>query len=318
MTALKSFVARKQTFSWRKQGVLFEPQGGQFTHGSHPCAIHIEGDRYVVAFTRRDESRRSHIFLSNAIVSQGRIELLGTPKMALQPGEPCCFDCEGVISVCFVKHERAIYLYYVGWQNLPEGRWICDTGRARLDERELTLVREFQGPVLGRDKNNPLFAAATAFHVSGNLWQTWYNSGIRWEKTEQGWKHYYGIHYAHSHNGLDWTCLPGICLPFADEYEYAFGRPTVIYREDAYFMWYAHRATRTTDTYRIGFAWSEDGRHWERQDALSGIDVSPTGWDSEMICYPCVFEHQGRMYMLYNGNGYGQTGFGFAVLEDLT
>ena len=317
MTALKTFVSRKQPFFWRKQGVLFTP-GGEFTHGSHPCAIHIEGDRYVVAFTRRDAGRRSHIFLSSAIVSDGRIELLGTPKLAMAPGEPCCFDCEGAISVCFVKHEGTIYLYYVGWQNLPEGRWICDTGRATLDAQALTLTREFQGPVLGRDKSNPLFAAATAFHVSGDLWQTWYNSGIRWEKTSDGWKHYYGIHYAHSRNGVDWTCEPGICLPFADEYEYAFGRPTVIYREGAYFMWYAHRATRTTDTYRIGFAWSEDGRHWERLDALSGITVSSTGWDSEMICYPCVFEHQGKMYMLYNGNGYGSTGFGFAVLEDLT
>lgn len=316
MTVLKSFVTRKQPFPWRKQGVLFEPEG-DFTHGSHPCAIHIEGDRYVVAFTRRDSDQRSHIFLSNAVVSQGRIELLGTPKLALRPGEPCHFDCDGVISVCFVKHGGAIYLYYVGWQNLLEGRWICDTGRAKLDEGGLTLTREFLGPVLGRDKSNPLFAAATAFHVSGDLWQTWYNSGIRWEKTAEGWKHYYGIHYAHSHNGVDWTCLPGICLPFADEYEYAFGRPSVIYREDSYFMWYAHRATRTIDTYRIGFAWSADGRHWERHDALSGIDVSPTGWDSEMICYPCVFEHKGSMYMLYNGNGYGKTGFGLAVMEDV-
>lgn len=317
MTPLKPYVARKQPFPWRKQGLLFEPGSDDFSHGSHPCAIHIEGDRYVVAFTSRDSRQRSHIFLSNAIVSEGRVELLGSPKLALWPGEPCHFDCDGVISVCFVKHGGAIYLYYVGWQNLPEGLWICDTGRATLDESELTLKREFQGPVLGRDKSNPLFAAATAFHVSGDLWQTWYNSGIRWEKTAQGWKHYYGIHYAHSHNGVDWICHPGMCLPFADEYEYAFGRPSVIHRENTYFMWYAHRATRSTDTYRIGFASSVDGRHWERNDALSGIDVSPTGWDSEMICYPCVFEHEGRTYMLYNGNGYGKTGFGLAVMEEM-
>lgn len=317
MTLLKPYVARKQPFPWRKQGLLFEPENDAFTHSSHPCAIHIEGDRYVVACTRRDSSQRSHIFLANARVSEGRVVLLGSPKLALWPGDPCHFDCDGVISVCFVKHGDAIYLYYVGWQNLPEGLWICDTGRATLDESELTLKREFHGPVLGRDKSNPLFAAATAFHVSGDLWQTWYNSGIRWEKTALGWKHYYGIHYAHSHNGVDWICHPGMCLPFADEYEYAFGRPSVIHREDTYFMWYAHRATRNTDTYRIGFASSVDGRHWERHDALSGIDVSPTGWDSEMICYPCVFEHQGRMYMLYNGNGYGKTGFGLAVMEEM-
>lgn len=318
MTPLHSFVSRNQPFPWLKKGLVFEPGCDGFSHGSHPCAVHIEGNRYVFAFTRRDARQRSHIFLCTAVVSDDQVELLGTPKLALWPGEPCHFDCDGVISVCFVKHGGAIYLYYVGWQNLPEGLWICDTGRVRLDVGELTLVREFQGPVLGRDKTNPLFAAATAFHVSGDLWQTWYNSGIRWAKTAQGWKHYYGIHYAHSHNGVDWICHPGMCLPFADEYEYAFGRPSVIHCEGFYYMWYAHRATRTSDSYRIGFASSKDGRHWERNDPLSGLDVSPTGWDSEMICYPCVFAHRDRMYMLYNGNGYGKTGFGFAVMEAMT
>jgi hypothetical protein len=314
MNPLHGFIARQQPFAWRKQGLLFSP-GGAFSHGSHPCAIHVEGDHHVIAFTRRDRQQRSHIFLSRALVRDGRVELVGEPKLALGPGEPCHFDCDGVISVCLVSHAGSFHLYYVGWQNLPEGLWICDTGRARLDVDGLTLTREFAGPVLGRDKSNPLFAAATAFHVSGDHWQTWYNSGIRWEKTPQGWKHHYGIHYAHSHNGVDWTCLPGMCLPFADEYEYAFGRPCVIVRDGVYFMWYAHRATKTIDTYRIGFAFSHDGRRWERRDALSGIDVSPSGWDSEMICYPCVFEHKERLYMLYNGNGYGRTGFGLAVLE---
>ena len=44
--------------------------------------------------------------------------------------------------------------------------------------------------------------------------------------------------------------------------------------------------------------------------------MSAEGWDSEMICYPYVFEHRGRFFMLYNGNGYGKTGFGVAVLEN--
>lgn len=313
---LKSCIDGQKPFPWRKRGLIFAPGGSDFSHGSHPCAIHIAGDDFIIAFTRRDRTRRSHIFLSRAKVRAGRVELQGEPKHALSPGAPCHFDCDGAISVCLVKHAGAIYLYYVGWQNLPEGLWICDTGRARLEPDGLTLTREFPGPVLGRDKDNPLFAAATAFYVSGDLWQTWYNSGIRWERTAQGWKHYYGLHYAHSRDGVDWTCVPGMCLPFADEYEYAFGRPCVIYREGTYFMWYAHRATKTIDTYRIGFAFSADGRQWRRADALSGLDVSPAGWDCEMICYPCVFEHCGRFYMLYNGNGYGETGFGLAVMEE--
>jgi hypothetical protein len=312
---MKERVQNKKPFSWNKVGMIFEPNIAGFTHGSHPCAIHLKDDVFIVAFTCRDSRQRSHIFLSYATVSEERMLLTGNPKMALGYGEPGYFDCDGVISVCFVKHNDRYFLYYVGWQNLPDGLWICDTGRALLDTNELSLRREFLGPVLGRDKSNPLFAAATAFHIRENVWHTWYNSGIRWEKTEQGWRHYYGIHHAQSNDGIDWTCDPGLCIPFADEYEYAFGRPSVYFHEGVYFMWFAHRATRDIPTYRIGFASSHDGLKWYRNDALAGIDVSSDGWDSEMICYPYVFEHRGSMYMLYNGNGYGRTGFGLAVLE---
>lgn len=312
---MKQFLENKTPFPWQKQGRLFEPGGEEFSHGSHPCAIHFKDDIFVIAFTRRDSLQRSQIFLSYATVADGRVTLQGEPKLALRHGEAGRFDCDGVISVCLVEHKGKIYLYYVGWQNLPDSLWICDTGRAVLDPHELTLTREFLGPVLGRDKDNPLFAAATAFHVSGDHWQTWYNSGIKWEKTEQGWHHHYGIHYAESTDGINWHCYPGMCIPFADEYEYAFGRPSVIRIDGVYFMWFAHRATKDIATYRIGFAWSQDGRQWQRNDGMSGIDVSPEGWDSEMICYPCVFEHKGIMYMLYNGNDYGRTGFGFATME---
>jgi hypothetical protein len=34
-----------------------------------------------------------------------------------------------------------------------------------------------------------------------------------------------------------------------------------------------------------------------------------------MIGYPFVFEHQGKKYMLFNGNDYGRDGFGYAVME---
>jgi len=302
-------------FPWKKQGLLLAPAPGDFSHASHPCAVHYKDDMYIVAFTRRDARQRSHIFLSYANVCQGKIELLGEPKLALAYGDPGYFDCDGVISVCFVTTGGKTYLYYVGWQNLPDTLWICDTGRAALDPHGLTLKREFSGPVLGRDKDNPLFAAATAFHVDGDRWHTWYNSGIRWEMTSNGWKHSYAIHYAESVDGISWKCHPGPCIPFADAYEYAFGRPTVYYLSNTYFMWFAHRATKDIATYRIGFASSSDGRNWDRQDSLAGIDVSSAGWDSEMICYPSVFEHKGIMYMLYNGNGYGKTGFGLAVME---
>ena len=40
-----------------------------------------------------------------------------------------------------------------------------------------------------------------------------------------------------------------------------------------------------------------------------------TGWDSEMICYPCVVKTKEKYYMFYNGNSHGKTGFGYAELS---
>jgi hypothetical protein len=32
--------------------------------------------------------------------------------------------------------------------------------------------------------------------------------------------------------------------------------------------------------------------------------------------YPFVYEHAGMKHMLYNGNGFGETGIGYAVLQE--
>lgn len=81
-------------------------------------------------------------------------------------------------------------------------------------------------------------------------------------------------------------------------------------------MWFSSRADKTNDTYRIRYAESDDGIKWIRKDEEVGINVSDKGWDSEMICYPFVFKHNNSHYMLYNGNSYGKSGIGLAVLEE--
>lgn len=76
-------------------------------------------------------------------------------------------------------------------------------------------------------------------------------------------------------------------------------------------MWYAVRG----EHYIIGYAESNDGYTWTRKDHLAGINVSESGWDSEMIEYPFIFDHKDNRYMFYNGNGYGRTGIGLAILS---
>ncbi len=108
----------------------------------------------------------------------------------------------------------------------------------------------------------------------------------------------------------------GLAVPFELGRAQAFSRPTV--RRDgegAYEMWFSYRSG-SGEKYRIGHAVSQDGRSWALSLEDAGIDVSADGWDSEMIEYPFVFDHGGQRYMLYNGNGFGKSGFGLAVLTD--
>ena len=67
--------------------------------------------------------------------------------------------------------------------------------------------------------------------------------------------------------------------------------------------------------YRIGHAWSDDLVNWTRDDENPLLDSTQGDWDSDMQCYPHVFECESKIYLLYNGNEFGRYGFGLAELE---
>jgi hypothetical protein len=141
----------------------------------------------------------------------------------------------------------------------------------------------------------------------------WYVSGVRWTIVNG---HPYPsnvIRSAHSTDGFSWESSDHICINFKDEDEFGLSRPWVVKDVDNYRMWYSIRCR--SRPYRIGYAESEDGLNWRRMDDAVGIDRSDTGWDSEMVCYPCVVDVKGQRLMFYNGNRHGQSGFGYAVLE---
>jgi hypothetical protein len=139
----------------------------------------------------------------------------------------------------------------------------------------------------------------------------WYVSGLGWTFPEGNARYRVHIKYAESKTGVDWERTGHVCIDFNRPEEYAIARPVVLNDGGVYRMWYSHRGS----SYRIGYAESPDGLTWERRDDEVGIDVSDTGWDSEMVAYPCIVDAGERRHMLYNGNGFGRTGIGHATLE---
>ena len=208
-----------------------------------------------------------------------------------------------------------VCLDYCGWLNIAGGMWHCDTGRATINFDTLTAEREFFGPILGRRADIPFFAVATTVIKEESRWLAWYNRGLRWKKDQGKWEAVYGIHFACSNDGVNWDCGKELVIPFKDQYENSFGRPTVINFLNYYLMWFSARGAANDPLYKIGFAVSPDGQNWSRLDDLSGITPSNAGWDDQSVCYPFVFEYKNVFYMLFNGNQYGLTGFGYATME---
>ena len=144
----------------------------------------------------------------------------------------------------------------------------------------------------------------------------WYCSGTDWKFPGGNPEPIYTVFYAESNDGLTWAPYGKPVIPYEFEGE-VISAPWVVKTPLGYSMWYSMRgcADKTAKNYRIGYAESADGISWRRLDDQAGITVSPSGWDSEMICYPAVLNHRDKTYMFYSGNGVGRGGLGYAVAD---
>lgn len=300
---------------WHKLGLIIEPKtvnrDWMVTHAMDPTVDHLHDDIFRIYFCGRNKHNQSLIGYADIDINKPT-RIIKTPKKpVLGLGQLGCFDDNGVTASWIVNHGRKKYLYYIGWKPRSTIRFGLMTGLAiSLDGGE-TFIRASRSPILQLTDKEP-FSILTAPCVlkQKNIWRMWYVSCTGWLDTESP---LYNIKYAQSQDGINWQQRGIVCIDFKSKHETALARPCVLFEDSIYKMWYCYN-TQTTP-YRLGYAQSQDGLKWQRLDQLVGITVSKSGWDSEMIEYPYVFNHQGRKYMVYNGNGYGTNGVGLAVLE---
>lgn len=300
--------------SWVKHGVVIQPPvhlPWVASHAAVPHAEPLEKGRVRVYFTARDERRRSHIAVADVGLDGDGAAARVAPEPLLAPGPAGGFDDSGVMTSCLVRHDGAEYLYYQGWALGVTVPFVVFVGCAVRGSAEEEFERVSPAPVLDRNTIDPYMCSSPWVLVEDGLWRMWYVSNLGWTFPDGGARYRVHIRYAESKNGIDWVRDGHVCIDFERPDEYAISRPVVVKDGDLYRMWYSRRGP----SYRIGYAESPNGSDWVRKDDEAGIDVSETGWDSEMVEYACVIDSGGRRHMLYNGNGFGATGIGHAVLE---
>ncbi|MSO96190.1 MAG: hypothetical protein EXQ81_10450 [Thermoleophilia bacterium] len=297
---------------WEKQGLLLEAPGGRWWTASRamvPIAMPEDGERILLHFSACDTEGRTRV--GRALVD------LAAPSWAKLQAEPVLdfgprgtFDDNGVTACSIADHGGRRFLYYSGWNKGVTVPFYLAIGCAVSEDGGATFTKVSPAPVLGRTRFDPIFTTSPWVIVDGGRFRMWYTSCVEWRMEGGRPHHRYRIKYAESRDGIEWQAGDRIAIDFAGDDEYALSRPCVIRDPDRYRMWFSRRG----DRYRIGYAESQDGLRWTRLDAALGLDVSAVGWDSEMVEYPFVFDQGGRRQMLYNGNGYGASGIGRAVL----
>jgi hypothetical protein len=301
---------------WRKLGRVYEPRALHplmQTHAGNPTVLPLGGTLVRVYFSSRAADRRSSIgwaVLDLEKPEAGVSDLSSKP--VLIPGVVGGFDDSGVSMGCFAQRDADLRMYYLGWNLGVTVPWRNTIGLAVSRDGGLSFEKYSVAPLLDRSSVDPFsISYPWVFQRGLGDWLMWYGSNLTWGSGKKQEEMAHLIKVACSDDGVLWRREGRVALPFAHESEYAMSKPTVVRDGDLFRMWYSFRGS----AYRIGYAESMDGLKWTRLDELAGITPSDQGWDSETVEYPCVFDAAGARWMVYNGNDYGRTGFGLAVLE---
>lgn len=314
---------------WIKHGKIFDPSEYALPNGcvqfaQSPQALVFEDFVRIYFSTRAVDVNGK--FLSHIAFVDMKKNLREVIRVAHQPVIPLgglgCFDEHGIFPMSVMRYGDEVYGYTCGWNRRVSVSVDTAIGLAISRDRGLTFQRIGDGPVLAASLHEPCLVGDGFVKVIDGLFHMWYIFGI-------GWKRYapdaapdrtYRIGHATSKDGIEWVkeearrIIPDRLGP--DESQ---ALPTVVSIGGRHHMFFCYRESfdfrrAKGRGYRIGHAWSDDLVNWMRDDDKPLLEGTTGKWDCDMQCYPHVFECDGKVCLLYNGNEFGRHGFGLAEL----
>lgn len=308
---------------WIKKGVIFAPDRNfdwMVSHASIPVVDEVRTGVLRIYFGTRDEKGRSHTSYLEVETAQPQRILYVHDQPLLALGRPGTFDDNGIMPAWIVNYEHNKYLYYIGWNPKVTVPYHLSIGLAISADGGRTFSKVSEGPILDRSIDEPFFNTAPCVLHENGKWRMWYVSCTDWDSSGQQPEPRYHVKLAESSDGILWQRTNHVCIDY-DETRGAIGRPCVFKQHGIYKMLYSFRGvqgyrTDRAHSYRLGYAESIDGLNWTTRNEDVGIERSESGWDSEMMEYCYLHQYEGGSYLFYNGNGFGKTGIGYAVLTD--
>ncbi|WP_338815498.1 hypothetical protein V9L05_23195 (plasmid) [Bernardetia sp. Wsw4-3y2] len=307
---------------WTKQGLIYLPN--QFhdwnqSHAQCPVVYPVNDSVWRIYYATRNKNGQSQISYIEVEANKPKNIIYEHDTYLFDFGKIGTFDDSGLMPSSIVKQKDTVYLYYIGWTLKKTVPYHNSVGIAISKDNGKSFERLYEGSILPPIHTEPYFTGTSHVLIEDNVWKMWYLSCTKWEIINDKPEPFYHIKYAESLDGIHWKREGVVAIDFKDQTEGGIVSASVLKENNIYKMWYGYRSakdyrTTTENTYRIGYAESNEGKSWKRLDEDVGIELSEQGWDSQMISYPNVIQSQGQKYMFYNGNGFGKSGFGYATL----
>jgi predicted GH43/DUF377 family glycosyl hydrolase len=309
---------RNGVMNWVKQGLIFEPGGMHGWMNSHAQipTVFVMADRFRVYFATRPRNDLTLTTFVDLDKQDPKKVLYVHDRPVLETGRYGMFDGHGIMPNHVMRMGDEVWLYYVGWYRGSTIPYHNAIGLAVSRDEGVTFEKMFEAPVLDRTPTEPFSMGSIYVLEEGGLYHMFYTYVFDWLVVNGKQEPIYHIRHATSSDGVSWTKTGRVIIDQKHPGE-AIARPSIIRKGGRWHMWFCYRGSEDfrggADSYRIGYASSENLLDWHRDDSRAGIDVSESGWDSEMVTYPCIVEDGGRHIMFYNGNRFGTTGFGYAI-----
>lgn len=309
---------------WTKKGFIYNTAGNHDwnrTYACGPTVLVVSDKIWRIYFDSRDDYNHSRPTYIEVEAGNPKNILYVHDRPLLDLGKIGTFDDSGITVSTIIRVGDEIWMYYLGWTVRNTISYHNSTGLAISKDGGKTFTKFSEGPLLSPNRHHPYCNGAVDVMKDGDVFRMWYTHFVEWRVYNKHPEPLYNIAYAESKNGYDWDRPDLISVDFANGQKGGIARPSVIKENGVYRMWYTYRGasdyrTNKANSYRIGYAESVDGKHFKRMDDRFTLQPSDTGWDSIMMTYPFVIKHNGKYFMFYNGNGFGESGFGYAVGEE--
>lgn len=227
------------------------------------------------------------------------------------------FDDNGVVTASLLEDGDKLYMYYSGYQLCIKVPYMIFTGVAVSTDKGKSFKKlTTETPILDRIPGEVSTRCVPFVIKEDGIYKIWYtaSAGTGWIEAAKR-EPLYNLKYMTADSPVEWNQLPppdNTVIDFKDSDEHGICKSTLWKEDGKYKIIYSIRSI--SKGYRLGYGESEDGINWTRMDDQIGIDVSESGFDSEMVCFGERLVYKDKVYLFYSGNHYGMKGIGYAEL----